>query len=577
ASVWPEPANSEKALKRGPSLADQETICDILEETSGSFQRLKLLMDTWCAFWFWPLDKADDLPKRKSFLAAAGLLLGNKTPDRAAWPLLSVHLGFEVEILVKAAAEKVPDTENLAAAVSWFGISHELAEEQNFHHWELVFPEILGVETENRGFSLVLGNPPWVKASWNDAVVLAEFDVTLGVKEAKSAQYNRARLPLLEDLQNRAFYTDEFRRGEGGVTFLNSHHEYPLLAGIQTNLYKNFIVKSWAILADTGIGGLLHPEGVFDDAQGGRFRSVYYKKLVYHYQFQNFLPLFHDVKTNRTFSVNIFRCHALAKISMTCIFNLYHPSTIERSRMHDKIEEKVPGLKTNEGKLNLKGHQNRIIKISNKELSVFSKLFGYSNITEEYARLLQVQSENLVSVLIRFSKVSRRLIDITGEYKPSEMLHETTSQQKGLISLHKEPPFEPQKPSEWVAILSHINVGTAFRKRPTSGNNYEEIELFEIEDNYLPPSIYKPGDKDCSLNKFDQKNQSIQLASTGKPTIDKYRYVNRQLAKCADSRTLISSIIPPGTVHVHSLLSIAFDDNRIMVIFTGSSHSICFD
>ena len=192
ASVWPEPANSEKALQPGPSLSDQETICNILEETSGSFQRLKLLMDTWCALWFWPLDKVDELPRRKSFLAALGLLLGHKTPDQSAWPLLSVHLGFEVEVLIKAAEEKVPDTASLSAAVSWFDISHDLAQEQNFHHWELVFPEILGVKTTSRGFSLVLGNPPWVKASWNDA---AKFLMS-SAKSSKPQTSQRPARPL---------------------------------------------------------------------------------------------------------------------------------------------------------------------------------------------------------------------------------------------------------------------------------------------------------------------------------------------------------------------------------------------
>ena len=77
ASVWPTPTNSQEALAPGPSLADQEKIRQGLESNSSSFQRLKLLMDTWCALWFWPLDRSDELPRRESFLAAASLLLGD--------------------------------------------------------------------------------------------------------------------------------------------------------------------------------------------------------------------------------------------------------------------------------------------------------------------------------------------------------------------------------------------------------------------------------------------------------------------------------------------------------------------
>ncbi|MEI5617536.1 hypothetical protein WB403_51480, partial [Streptomyces brasiliscabiei] len=28
------------------------------------YHRLKLVMDYWCALWFWPLDKVDELPDR---------------------------------------------------------------------------------------------------------------------------------------------------------------------------------------------------------------------------------------------------------------------------------------------------------------------------------------------------------------------------------------------------------------------------------------------------------------------------------------------------------------------------------
>ena len=49
ATVWPAPANSPEAISTGPTLAEQERIRAELESTSGSFQRLKLVMDAWCA------------------------------------------------------------------------------------------------------------------------------------------------------------------------------------------------------------------------------------------------------------------------------------------------------------------------------------------------------------------------------------------------------------------------------------------------------------------------------------------------------------------------------------------------
>ena len=38
-------------------------------------------MDYWCALWFWPIDKADLLPDRDTFLMEIGLLLTGNVLD----------------------------------------------------------------------------------------------------------------------------------------------------------------------------------------------------------------------------------------------------------------------------------------------------------------------------------------------------------------------------------------------------------------------------------------------------------------------------------------------------------------
>ncbi|MCX9076208.1 MAG: N-6 DNA methylase [Candidatus Methanoperedens sp.] len=48
----------------------------------------------------------------------------------------------------------------------WFGKARRLAEEKNFFHWELEFPEIFfegGAPKENSGWDVVVGNPPYVR------------------------------------------------------------------------------------------------------------------------------------------------------------------------------------------------------------------------------------------------------------------------------------------------------------------------------------------------------------------------------------------------------------------------------
>ncbi|MFZ4986998.1 MAG: hypothetical protein ACOYLF_16195, partial [Blastocatellia bacterium] len=307
ATVWPLPATSPAAIAPGPSLDDQERTRETLESTSGSFQRLKLAMDTWCALWFWPLDRTAELPSREAFLTAIRLLLGDQAPERSQWPMFDARLGINTEILIRAAADSLPDTRTLAAAVPWLGAAQRLASRENFHHWELVFPEVLGPLAEGGGFDLIVGNPPWLKAGWTDAATLCELEPKLGVREARSADFNAARPGILSDQAARAFYADQFRTIEGSSAVLNSRRLYPELAGIQTNLYKNFIVRSWGVLKPQGIASLLHPEGIYDDARGGKLRAAIYPRLVAHYGHINEMQLFADVDHHTGYSINIYK------------------------------------------------------------------------------------------------------------------------------------------------------------------------------------------------------------------------------------------------------------------------------
>jgi hypothetical protein len=134
ATVWPVPSHCPAAVDAGPTLAEQERVKAELESTSGSFQRIKLVMDAWCAFWFWPLENVTSLPSRDAFLTSARLLLGAEAPkDKLTLMMMSDRLGFDIEGLLAALGEgQVPDTDILSANVPWFGMARTLSGEQNF-------------------------------------------------------------------------------------------------------------------------------------------------------------------------------------------------------------------------------------------------------------------------------------------------------------------------------------------------------------------------------------------------------------------------------------------------------------
>lgn len=527
ASVWPTPSESAAALAPGPTLASQEAVKAKLEAESGPFQRLKLVMDAWCGLWFWPLDWATELPSRDAWLASVELLLETTRLNEANRSMMQMRVGeaFNVEALYAATLDDgVLDAGEAAALVPWFAHGRNVLKEQPFHHWELVFPEVLGPayslttsttqfpplrkggdEYTPRGFDLMFGNPPWLKVSWNDAPLLAEWQPLLGVRAARSAGYNEARSRLLQEAGRRAAYRDRFTLGEGASAFLNSQALYPALAGVQTNLYKNFIERSWGLLSPVGVAGLLHPEGVFDDPKGGEFREQYYRRLLAHYQMKNEKILFADVHHVMAFSLNIYR-GAPVTPRFVALFNAFDPITITASQRHDRPEDPIPGIKNDAGEWETRGHCQRLVTITETELALFARLFEKPDTLALQARLPQVHSREILAVLRKFADAPRRLGDLEGEYLATEMFHESNSQRDGIITRQEDPSFQPQTADQWVLSGPHFYVGNPFNKTPrtacTANGHYDDIDLTAIPDDFLPRAVYRPGDREGDLTRF---------------------------------------------------------------------------
>lgn len=499
ASVWPEPSDSTSALREGASLTEQERLRANLEVSSGAFQRLKLVMDAWCALWFWPIEDADQLPNRRAFLSASGLLVQNILPIPALRPLLSANLGFEIDGMIKATGGNVPDADLLANLVPWLAISRTIAGEQPFHHWELVFPEMMGPQAAHSGFDLVVGNPPWIKTSWQDAIVLAELDPFLGVKEARSDDYNQRRQDLLQDPNAERIYRNAHRESEGAGTFLNGKRNYPELSGVQTNLYKNFIVRAWQLLGAAGIAGLLHPEGPYDDAAGACLREEIYLRLRGHYQFSNELKLFSDNDHHTRFSINIYG-EAQPVAGFRHMSNLCVPQMLTDSLSHDRPSDPLPGIKNTEGKWETRPHAHRVVTITDKELELYARLLEETGTPPRQTRLPQVHARAVNTVIEKLGKAPKRLVDLAGEYFPTVMFDETYSQRDGILTRVDKPSFQPTTPEDWVLSGPHFFVGTPFNKTPrqdcTHNNAYDDIDLTEIPADYLPRAVYRPGNRE---------------------------------------------------------------------------------
>jgi hypothetical protein len=97
--------------------------------SSPGFQSLKDAFDAWCALWFWPADQLDLAPMPRTF--------GNLSKE------------------TRAAVRQV-------------------AEANQFFHWELEFPDVF--DGENSGFTAMLGNPPWENHQINPLEWFSNYD-----------------------------------------------------------------------------------------------------------------------------------------------------------------------------------------------------------------------------------------------------------------------------------------------------------------------------------------------------------------------------------------------------------------
>ncbi|HDZ24657.1 MAG TPA: class I SAM-dependent DNA methyltransferase, partial [Desulfobacteraceae bacterium] len=294
---------------------------------SSPYRRLKLAMDYWCALWFWPIEKAELLPTREEFLLDLSLILEGNVYDTTP---PGEQLKMFPDTMPKQLALNLVDefgfvdVDRLCRENERLGIVKKLAEKYHFLHWELEFADVFA---DRGGFDLVLGNPPWIKVEWNEGGLMGDHEPLFVLRKFSAAKLAELRNETIKKHNLKGAYLEAFEEAEGTQNFLNAYQNYPMLKGMQTNLYKCFLPQAWMIGAKEGISGFLHPEGVYDDPKGGRFRQEIYPRLRSHFQFHNELKLFPEVHHVTKFSVNIY-AYPLASPKFDHIANLFTTKTV---------------------------------------------------------------------------------------------------------------------------------------------------------------------------------------------------------------------------------------------------------
>ena len=408
--------------------------------TASPYRRLKLVMDYWCALWFWPIEAADRLPDRDEFMNEVALVLTGSVYQTDLGPNQTADL-FGEEYAEHAAdiARRISneigmlDLDRLFAQFPRLKFVNELAQRNRFHHWELAFADLFyGEAPDGRvrgGFDLILGNPPWVKVRWEESGVLGDYNplfILRGYSASDLAKLRDVAIDRYDGLRESWF--DELEQAEATQAFLSAEQNYPLLAGQQTNLYKCFLPQAWRIGNEQGVAGFLHPEGVYDAPTGGAFRAALYPRLRAHFQFQNEKNLFSEVHHHTLFSINVYG-ESRSSPGFAHIANLYAPTTVDASFDHDG-RGSVPGLKNDKNEWTTAGHERRVIRMTGEALGNFVKLYDDPGVSPLEARLPALHSRELLAVLEKLAAQPLYLDDLKEDFYATSHWHETMGSER---------------------------------------------------------------------------------------------------------------------------------------------------
>lgn len=598
--VWgaedmPEPSNpvsKEDILKSLGALKDD------LEGSGTPYWRLKTVMDSWCALWFWPVQEASLLDgshekyegtqeidlrtatgRQRRIVPLAGLddwidfaeaLLGRVDYDdqglRGAFKSLPELSDFEDHLPVNMGMEHFS---RIREQFPWVQQAVDIAKDQNFFHWELQFANIF----KDGGFDLQVGNPPWVRPRWDEALVLAEIDpwFALSDKATSKVKADRRAEALASDATMRLFLTERTLLS-GISSYLGNIATYRALAGTQPDLYRSFMILIWRNLRSDGTAGLIHPDSHLGGTKEGELRAEAYAHLLLHANFVNVSNWAFPISRNREFGIHIYS--TASDIDFIHLSQLYGVDALIGSLHHDGRGE-LPTQRYR-GSWDIRPHSHRLIRVDQQRLQEWQRLNGETDEDPSESRILSPMFTEEEEVISALAKSELRIKDFNPRI--SRGFDEAGAKAAGIIE------WGTVDPVNWEEVVLQgpfFGPSLPFAKFPRipcrNNSDYDLWDLRSLPVDSIPRTNYV---RAISTDKFKAlQDEWVSNSEEGGlvPFTEFVRLAWREMIPHNSERSLIVSLIPPGPSHIHAVRSMALENNRMTVLVAGFWSSIAID
>ena len=598
---------------------EKERLNDVRYRHDNAYFRLKMIMDYWCALWFWEYDHTTELPTREEYWSDIEAMLNVSDQELDAHTTRKLHnvhvdkngqLGvfhegymndmFEqakLESMVASEPEPIYNTDEDSEIIQLskeevlaktkgaersffddserFGIVKELADRYHFFHPMLEFLEVFWLRD---GFDIICGNPPWIKLEFDEVGIISEKYPEVAIRKMSAPEVREKRDNLFDSSQVlRDLYRSEEIEVIASAIFMNAKCNYPLLEGQKCNLYKCVLENGFTLLSNSGYMGMLHPETIYDDPNGIPLRKEVYPRLRYHFQYVNELNLFSEVHHCTVYGEQIYG-KKQDNIDFLSIHNLYHPNTIDACFSHDG-HGLCGGIKTKDGKWNTNAHSDRIVHITSTELKVLSNTFE-NGADWQTVKLTSIHTNSIVNVLGSLAKAKMHVRDTNSIITMA--LNEVNCIDDGLI--HKSTHEPNIQQYEMIYSGPQIFVSNPLYKSPRIpcllNSDYDTIDISSISGSYISRTNFEIT---TTISKYISLIPGFKIGSDieGHPItdnwIDYYKLAFRRMVGATSERTLSGAIIPPKCSHTDSLISVALQDYNTLIELAGLSSSIVLD